>query len=155
MSLTIALQGLVHEGAVVVGVEPAQREGKTLGNGADSFHHQTLFAHRERRAFGPAAVNIGQGQGMDEVAAHLHSAAVLYEIAFEITRRWIAPVGEGPHRYALPDCRARAPPPPAHTPGCLALRAQQAIDSGGTDTEQPAFYHRVELEMAVAFHRLD
>jgi hypothetical protein len=33
-------------------------------------------------------------------------------------------VGERSHRHTLPNRRARAPPPPAHTSGCFALRAQ-------------------------------
>ena len=139
----------------VVGIEPAQRKRKTLGDRTDSFHHQTLFTHRQGRAFGPAAVNVGQREGMDEVAALLHSAAVLNQVAFEIAGRRIAPVSEGPHRHTLSDGRAGAPTPPARTSGRFALRAQQTVDGCGADLEQPASHHRVELEMAVPFHCLD
>ena len=92
---------------------------------------------------------------MNEVAAVLHSAAVFDQVALEIARRWIAPVGEGPHRHALPDRRARTPAAPADTSGCFAFRAQQAVDGGSADLQKPASYHRVELEMPVTFHRLD
>src|SRR5262249_29730841 len=73
---------------------------------------------------------------------------------FAISRRRIAPVGVGPHRYALPDCRARTPTAPSHASGRFALRAQQTVDSCGTDVEQPTSHHPVELEMAVTFHCL-
>src|SRR5580658_9508685 len=92
---------------------------------------------------------------MDEVATVFHSTAVLNQITFEITRRRIAPLGEGPHWYALPDRRARAPAAPAHTSGGFAFPSQHPIDGGGADIQEPASYHRVQLQMAVALHRLD
>jgi hypothetical protein len=82
---------------------------------------------------------------MDEIATLLHSAAVLDQVAFAISRRRIAPLGVSPHRYALPDCRARTPTAPSHASGRFALRAQQTVDGCGTDVEQPTSHHPVEL----------
>src|SRR5271155_4058136 len=92
---------------------------------------------------------------MDEVAAILHSTAVFHQVTLEITWRRIAPVSEGPYRYALPNRRSHAPAAAAQTSGGFAFWAQQTIDGGGTDIQEPASYHWVQLEMAVAFHRLD
>ena len=39
--------------------------------------------------------------------------------------------------------------------GCFAFRAQQSIDGGGAHAEQSGSYHRVELEMTVALHRIN
>src|ERR1700736_4742726 len=92
---------------------------------------------------------------MDEVTAVLHASAVFHQVALAITRRRIAPVSEGPYRHALPNCRSHTPAAAAQTSGGFALRAQQTIDGGRTDIQQPASYHRVQPQMAVALHRVD
>jgi len=155
LTVAIALQRLIHERAVVIGIKAAERKRKALGDGADSFNHQALFAHRKGRAFCPAAVNVGQGQRVNEVPAFLRAAAVFDHIALEKSRRRIAPIGEGPHRHALSNRRARAPAAPPRASGRFAFRAEQSIDRGGADIQEPASYHRSEREMAVALHRVD
>jgi hypothetical protein len=47
-------------------------EIRKLCDRADSFDHQALFPCGERRAFGPAAVNVGQSQRVDELPSVLH-----------------------------------------------------------------------------------
>src|SRR5580658_4800492 len=92
---------------------------------------------------------------MDEVTGVLHATTVFHQVALAITRRRIAPVSEGPHWYALPNRRAHAPAAAAQTSGGFALRAQQTIDGGSTDYQEPASYHWVQPQMAVALHRVD
>src|SRR6266481_5051667 len=92
---------------------------------------------------------------MDEVTAVLHASAVFHQVALAITPRRIAPVSEGPHWYALPTRRAHAPAAAAQTSGGFALRAKQMIDGGRADIQQPASYHWVQPQMAVALHRVD
>jgi hypothetical protein len=134
---------------------PRSAKGRRLGDRLDSFHHQTLFAHRQGRAFGPAAVNVGQGQRMDEVPVFLHSCAVFDQITFKVAGRRIAPIGKGPYRYALFNRGVGAPATPARMSRRFPLWAQQSIDGGGADLQEPVSYHRGELEMAVALHRID
>src|SRR5271163_3153340 len=92
---------------------------------------------------------------MDEVAAVLYATAVFHHVALKITRGRIAPISKGPHRHALPNRRAHPPAATAQTSGGFAFRAQQTIDSGGAHIQEPASYHWVQLEMAVALHRVD
>src|SRR5216684_8693201 len=101
----VALQGLVHEGAVVVRVETAQGKRQLMPNQADALNHQRLFAYHQRRAFGPAAVNVGQGQTVHE-AAFMLAAAVFDQVGLTVAWRRFAPIIEGSYRHALPDRRA-------------------------------------------------
>ena len=39
--------------------------------------------------------------------------------------------------------------------GRFAFRAQQSIDGGGAHAKHSGSYHRVELEMTVALHRIN
>ena len=105
---------------------PRKANGSRLRDRADAMHHQTLFTHRKSGAFGPAAVNIGQGQGVNIVPALFAAAAMFDHIALAIARRRIAPSGKGAHRHALSDGRARAPAAPACASGSFAFRVVTA-----------------------------
>jgi hypothetical protein len=80
---------------------------------------------------------------VNEVAAVFPATTGFDQVALEIARRRIAPVGEGPHRYALSDRGARTPAAPADTSGGFPFRSQQAIDGGRADLQEPASYPRV------------
>src|SRR6202040_4434174 len=102
---------------------------------ADAFNHQRLFPYHQRCAFGPAAVDVGQGQGVDVVATLLAATAVFDHIAFAVSRRWFTPVGKGPHRHALLDGRTHAPTSPPRSPACFPNWAQQPVDGSRTDIQ--------------------
>jgi hypothetical protein len=82
----VVLQGLVDEDAVVIGVQPAQGKRQLTPNQADALDHERLFVYHQRRAFGPATVDVGQGQAVRE-AAFMLAATVLDQIGRAIARR--------------------------------------------------------------------
>src|SRR5438132_12146136 len=83
-----------------------------MPNQADALDHQRLFADYQRSAFGPAAVDVGQGQTVHE-AAFMLGATVFDQIGLAVARRRFAPIIKSPHRHALRDCRAQSPAAPA------------------------------------------
>jgi len=66
--LAVVPHGLVHEHAVVVRVEPKQRERKQLAQLSQHLGQQILFAHQQRRALRPSRGDVGQRQGLHEAS---------------------------------------------------------------------------------------
>ncbi|ESZ03475.1 hypothetical protein X737_37660 [Mesorhizobium sp. L48C026A00] len=64
----IPLNALVHEDAVLVGVEAQQRERQQLAQFGQRSDQDRLLANQQRRAFRPARGDIGQHQGLREGA---------------------------------------------------------------------------------------
>src|SRR5215469_5512013 len=98
-----------------------------MPNEADALDHQRLLADYQRSAFGPAAVDVGQGQTVHEAALML-SATVFDQVGLTVAWRRVAPIIKGPHRHALPHRRTQSPAASADAAACLAYRAQQPID---------------------------
>jgi hypothetical protein len=124
-------------------------------NHADAFNHKSLFAYHERRAFGPAAVDVGQSQGVYEIALMLDPAAVLHQVGLAVSRRRVTPIGKGAHRYALLDRRADPPAAPPATPTAFPYRTQQPIDGRCADVQQRASHYRVQPQVSVPLHAFD
>ena len=76
--------GLVHEHAVVVGVQPEQQERQQQLAVIRSAPLSAATVHQERPAFGPASDGIGQHQGLHNAAACDRPAKRL-----DKSRRWI------------------------------------------------------------------
>ena len=91
MFAAVALQRLIHEDAVVIRVQASQGKRQLMPNQADALDHQCLFAGYQCRAFGPAAVDVGQGQTMHE-AAFMLGATVFDQVGLAVARRRFAPI---------------------------------------------------------------
>ena len=90
---------LVHEHAVIVGVEAEKIERQELAQTAEHCTHQRLLAEQQGSAFRPTRGDIGEHQRLHE-AAPRHRAAVRHEIGLHEAGRRVLPVGMGAHRNA-------------------------------------------------------
>ena len=149
---TVVKDVLVHEGAVVVRVHAEHREGQVLRRFVQAFDHQHLVAPAHGNAFGPAAGDIGQREGVHEVTIGFWATTVLDHVDLEEARRRIAPVSKSAYRYAAPNGGP-------HTLAALALpvnmRArpgQHAINGRCADLHDLGSDEGVQIEVAVAFH---
>jgi len=94
-----ASQRLIHEHAVVIGIETTQSEKKTLRNGIDSFDRQTLPVLPGLR------IQSSRGEyrsrsALDKVPTFFRSATVFDHIALAVTRRGITPIGKVRTRHS-------------------------------------------------------
>ena len=119
------------------------------------FHDERLIAYRHCDAFGPAAGDVGERQGMDEVTAHLGATAVFDHVDFEEARRRVSPVGKGANRNAAPDGCIHACSALALAVGADTRGGQGAVDGGSTDLHEPGADIRVKLQMTVPLHGND
>src|ERR1019366_6710681 len=155
MPLTVVEDALAHEGAVVIRVHAEHREGQNSRHLVEGFDNQHLFAHPHGYAFGPAAGDVRQREGVDELTFGLHAATVLDHVDLEVTGRRIAPVGEGAHRDAASNRRAYALAALALPVDVPARSCQYAIDGRRADLQDLGLDDRVQVEMAMALHGVD
>jgi hypothetical protein len=152
--LAIGFDGLVHEHAVVVRVEPEQCEWHPFPNLAQDFGQQLLLAHQQRRALRPARRDVRQRQCLHEAALR-RRPAVRHQIRFDEPWRRIVPAVKGSHRNTAPDrgrwWRVTALSSTSRRPGLM----QRPVDRGGAHRLQARANLRRQLKMAVPFHRLD
>lgn len=84
--------GLVHECAIVISVYAEHRKRQVGRGDGHGFDNQRLIAHRHGNALGPATVDVGQHQAVNEVAIGLGATAVLDHVDLKESWRRIAPV---------------------------------------------------------------
>ena len=153
MPLAIVEDALAHEGAVVVRIHAEHGEWQFGGHLVERSDHQHLFAHPHGHAFGPAAGDVGQCEGVDEFTVRLAAAAVLDHVDLKVPGWRIEPVGEGAHRDAAADCRAHALAPLALPVDVCPRCGQHAIDGRRAGLQNLGPDNRVQVEMPMQIGR--
>ena len=155
MGFAIVEDALAHEGAVVVGVHTEHGEWQHVRHLIERPDDQHLLAHSHGDALGPSRGNVRHGQRVNVVAIGLRTTTVLDHVDLEETWRRVPPVGEGPHRNAAPDGRSHALAALALPVDVQARSSEHAVDGRCTHLQHLAPDDRVQVEMAVPFHRID
>jgi hypothetical protein len=122
----------VQEGAVVVEVHALEREWEQRPSGREGNNYSAALAHEDRSTFGPSRGNVGQHEGLNEVARRSRPRMGL-EVDFHKTGWRVSPVADGAHRNGPPHGGPQSGPAPSALAGDSAHRLQQAIDDRGTD----------------------
>ncbi|GJE61435.1 hypothetical protein MPOCJGCO_3557 [Methylobacterium trifolii] len=148
---TVVPHRLVDEHAVVVRVEPEQRERHPGTHFAQHADQQRLLPDQERGALGPAGGDVGQHQRLDE-GARGDRTGMRHEVDLDEAGRRVVPVRERPH-WDRPAQRRWRPPAARTASGALALRSEGPVDRRRADREQRGPDLRDEVEVSVAFHR--
>src|ERR1019366_7946261 len=150
--LAIVPQHLVHEGTVVVRIQPQQRKRYLLAQAGNSFDDESLFTHGKRDTLGPARCHVGQDQTMHE-ASFCPRPAMRDQIHFHEagTKRFL-PVGEGADRNHLTHTVRRRRSLLMPSTGSLSDKVKLTIYRGGTHRKQLGPYPLFQLQMPVSLH---
>ena len=143
---------LVHEHAVVVGVEAEQREGQRCARHRQHLAEEPLLAKEQRRALGPAGGDVGEHERLHE-RAPARWPAVRDEIGLHEAGCRVVPVCERPHRHAPPHGQRRRRPALARAARSDTHRPERPVDRGRADRLEPRAHPSVERQMPVALHR--
>src|SRR4029434_498648 len=123
--------GVVHEHAIVVEIDAAQREGKQTAHAKQCVDNQRSFANQQRNTFRPASRDVGRYECLDEATLDAR-AAVGDQVDLEKSRQWVIPVGKGPYRHATPYRRAETCSSTKSTARHHAHIREEAINSRRT-----------------------
>ena len=143
------------EGAVLVRIHAEHGGRQRRCHLVERLDNQHLLAHAHGDAFGPAAGNVGQREGVDKVPVGLRAATVLDPVDLEKYRWRIAPIGEGAHRDAASDGRPYALAALALPVDVQPRSSQYAVDGRRADLQDPGLDDRAQIEMAVPHHGID
>ena len=152
--VSVIVDGLVHEGAVIVRIRAKHRKRHLGSDTVHRLNDEQWVANRHRLAFAPATGNIGQHQAMHVVAVRLGATAVLDPVNLQKARWRVTPVGEGTHRNTAPDCSTDTHAPLSLPIDLLSGRAQRAVDRGRTHTQQLGPDRRFQTQVSVPMHRI-
>jgi hypothetical protein len=118
-------------------------------------NHQHLLAYPHGHTFRPAARDISQREGVDELAVYLPAATLFDHVDLREARRCITPVGEGMHRNATPDCRAN-PRVPLKLPINVRTRiGQHAFVDRRANLKQLGVNDRIHVKVVVPLYGIN
>ena len=85
MRLAVIEYRLIHEGAIVIGVDTSHWKGYVGGHFGKALDDERLIAHGQRHAFGPTRGNVGEHQAVHKVPIALGATAMLDHIHLKKT----------------------------------------------------------------------
>src|SRR5262245_16317601 len=118
---------IVHERAIVIEVDTAQKPWKQTLYTFNSLDDQGAVAGDQWHTFRPARCHVHHGQRLVESAGY-RCASVRYHVDLAEPRGWVLPVVERMDRHFATDCRMEPGSPPATTSRHDLRLTEQSID---------------------------